>query len=798
MPGACAKIGTSVALFLCPMEKRTHKKPLALIMTAFAALVQVFLFVWPAQANTRLTDIRTGSHKKFDRVVFELSGQTVYNIKKDDSTIRITFIGVEKGTKAFGSSRLAEIKNTGKDAKGVYVDITLKAGVTVNDSVRKNPFRVVLDLYPSEKAEKPDTKVTARPDEVQQTDVQTVVAFNDGWRWVYRRAVMDTLRKEVLSDDFTKFQALKVSLSLEAQDARAIINAASKLSSNAKERKTPQSKALDEIVRFFKTEADPVHLDRVLGQSRTEHARLGYFLLGRHYEKTGFFPEAIGYYSRVLKSGEEDYLRQASLFHKGRLQYFTGRQYEAKVSLTLAAETGFGPARIWIANAALVKGEFDLASGIYKDERAVDSVSLMSLGEMKLINKEFDEARSVFDSLADKYSKNDILGTYFTLKKGDAYLAEGRLDEAVAFYIRTKERLKSEAWAMAALSLADAFCQQGSEHNVKALRLYEKVGQGTYLSAEYANIKKISTQIRLGMYEEALASIKGFRLQFPASSLRDDARTLSGELIEKWTASLFTGGDYYGVAKVDAVHGRSLPFGKKAEGYLKAGTAAFELGLYDEAVKNLDKAVRIGNERIAEQAMITLGKAYTKQNDWAGSERLLNVFLSKYPESPYRAQAELMLLKASFLKGDYNRVASAKPVLEDLELHMLKARSLVKLKKYKEAEQQYLTTAELMMGAGETLKAARAYIGAGDAGFDSARYRQSIESYSRAIGMITDGKDADRSWALYRMARAYSILGKKDEMQDALKKLEETGADMDSYAASALKEEKNLEGIKLW
>ena len=150
----------------------------------------------------------------------------------------------------------------------------------------------------------------------------------------------------------------------------------------------------------------------------------------------------------------------------------------------------------------------------------------------------------------------------------------------------------------------------------------------------------VKTQAALGKYETAVNHMRRFRSRFPASSFKSAMQDLGGEVIYRWTDELYRNGDYYGVARVDAVFAADVPFGKKAEGYLKAGIAASELGLLDTAARHLDMAVKVGSDAVAEKAMIGLARVYIDQNDWHGAERLLDAYNERFRNGTLGSSAQ--------------------------------------------------------------------------------------------------------------------------------------------------------------
>jgi tetratricopeptide (TPR) repeat protein len=70
----------------------------------------------------------------------------------------------------------------------------------------------------------------------------------------------------------------------------------------------------------------------------TGYGPLAWYLLGDHYERKGFYPEAEGYYNRLYKEAPKGAARTAALFQLSRIRYFKGEYEAALVELQRAYE----------------------------------------------------------------------------------------------------------------------------------------------------------------------------------------------------------------------------------------------------------------------------------------------------------------------------------------------------------------------------------------------------------------------------------------------------------------------------
>lgn len=622
------------------------------------------------------------------------------------------------------------------------------------------------------------------------------MTFNSGWRWVYRKKIVDKLVKEVISDDAVDLDALRAALSVRGSDMGEVIKGAHGLMDGLHREDPVAAEVLRAVITFLENQ-DASLLENALRERKAgAYHGIGYLLLGRYYEKKGFYPEANGYYLTVKKSGPPRSLSEAATFLSGRAQFFQGRFSAAKKAFETFISSGNPIARRWLANTNLIRGEEDLAWGLYSDSAGfvpLDPVTRLSLADAMLARGEYEPARLVFAELESIYKDEHMMSAFFSVRKADTYLAQGLFDEAVAAYAALKQNSKNEPWAVASLALADALeLKHESDARSRASKLYRSIVDGEFIGTEAAYLGLVKTQAALGKYESAVNLMRRFHSRFPASSFRSAMKDLGGEVVYRWTDELYRNGDYYGVARVDAVFAADVPFGKKAEVYLKAGIAASELGLLDTAARHLNMAVKVGSDAVAEKAMIGLAGVYIDQNDWHGAERLLDAYDERFSKKgTLRGSAQRLSVLAAGIKGDMKAVASSKSDPADAEALMAKARAMAGIKRYAEATALYKQAARLFVANGKDEKVIKALIGSADAGFSAGDYRNAAAAYREAASLL-NGQNAaavaDRPWVLYRLAHCYSNLRMTDEKDQALKDLASIDGEMKDWAEALFRD----------
>lgn len=799
-----------------------HIKSVSYLLKVFLSAFAVILFspVF-ADAFPQVVSVKAGVQKDFDRLVIELSEKAKFRVKQDGSLVYLEIDGAASKNLELPSTGLLKVTALKERNENGHtftlLTISVEKGAKVARSSKADPFGIVLDVHPPYSKEPKNAKqmkeVQPSPEE-QTRSANAVLAalnkrlsekspnnneipFNDGWRWAYRKKAVSVLRDEINKDDSVQLRVMADELGIPSGEREYVLKAAGEKAAALKAGGDKNgAEAVNAVINFFVKGNDPSGLERILRSEKTPpFGNLIRYLLGDYYEKRGFYPEATGYYSLLERDKKETLARSAAIYGKGSILFFNGRLDDAKAEFKKAERPGFPEPSLWLANTLLVKGEIDEAWGIYNSNKAqaglLDPITRMSLGEINLIKKNFDEARFIFDSLRLKYPKDQMMAVMFALRSGDAYRAEGKKDDAARIYSKAKEKLNGEGWAMAALSLADLLFENGDNDSVKkAERLYQSVADADYIGSEAAAFNLISAYVKLDKYEDALSRIEGFPMRYPTSPLRQDLQRTKSNLVYKWMDSLYNAGDNYGVIKVNSVYGASIPFGKKAETYLKVGKSMLAVGLATEGVSDLNNSIKLGKDDVVEEAMMTLGKVYFSQGDMEATERLFKAFKTRFPKSRYAAEVEKILLKVSFIKGDYRRAADSRQ--DDPEALMLRAISFVKLSNHNEAGQAYEKAAKIFESKGDKERAKAAYMGMADSNFVLGKYPKAIECYKKALENIKEEKGQDRAWALYRTAQSYSKLNKTAEEREVLKELKETGDEFGNWAVPIFKEARNL------
>lgn len=746
--------------------------------------------------------MRAYEHKEFHRLTIIVSDDITLTADKEDERVVLRMRGLSvKPLKELPGTEAIKVRTFREDSdlNGNYasLEVSIPPGSKVTQTVKAGPFRVILDVYPPagfglKKEMDPYMKAV-----LLQQDATKVLAFNDSWRWVYRKKVIDALRASMYQDGSA--EAFRASFGITPAAANGDASVSSGVLSRLKaEGRNSDAQVLSMILDFNSTDGEVAAIENALRPlADPEIKGLGYFLLAEHFEKKGFFPEASGYYTLAGKVSKKAEFKSLAAFRRARLLFFDHKYSEAKDRFKSALDSGYTDARAWLASSSIIKGELDLAwetfSGLKKSASDLDPISSLGLADMHLVKGNYQEARYIYASLRARHSGEGLVSVYLQLKEGDAYFLEGKRTEAVQLYTKTKEKLKGEQWAMASLSLADAYFVMATREELeKAEKIYESVATGSFEGSPITHLRLVATRMALGSFREAYEDMKKFHARYPTSPLRQDMLRVSSTLFYGWVNALISKEDHLGAVKLYKEASMSMPFGKKAEMSLKIGKSFRALGLFSEAVKHFDAAFKIGDSSTGEEAMILLAATYLDQSDTNSAERLIKAFETRFPKSKRSAELEQLRAKAAFKNKDYAKSAGLTSDGGDAALISMKAASLVKTGNAEDASVNFESAARALEGKGEKEAASSAWLSGADARFIAGDYKGAAEAYRKGLDNANE-KDTDaRSWALYRLARSYGRLGMKDKEEESLKALKALGGEFGAWSEKIYEKPKSL------
>jgi tetratricopeptide (TPR) repeat protein len=409
---------------------------------------------------------------------------------------------------------------------------------------------------------------------------------------------------------------------------------------------------------------------------------------------------------------------------------------------------------------------------------SADPVTLLSVADLSLAKGDVARAARLYGALRERFYGDRFLGTFFRTRMGDTLLAEGKTGKARMIYEEEKSGSDGEGWAIASLALADLLLgtEEGTAGLTGAAEIYAEVSGKELFGSSVAYVELARTLSELEEHEKAITALSGFTARFPTSRLRARADDLKRIIAYRWLMALYDGGDWLGMAKLNTRHAYVIPFGRKAETFLKMGRAYVELGLYPDAAGQLNNAIRLGDDDLAEEAMALLAKVYYEQNDSVAVEKLMSTFVSRFPDSPRTREMKGMLLRVFMKNGEYAKASRGFGMLDDGPSLMLRARASLSSGDPAGARDLFLRASKGFNRKSDRPDLARAYLGAGDAEYAMGDYREAAGYYKKTLALLPDEDGPDRTWALYRITQSYSRLGLDTEKARTLGELAEAGS----------------------
>lgn len=756
----------------------------------------------PSVQAAEIVAMRAYENKGFHRLTLIITEEVPLKAVKGDDSVIIQMRDISTTTfKDLPRTEVIHVRGLRKDSddSGQFtaLDVGVPRGSKVTQTVKSGPFRVILDVYPPPgfgaiKAVDPYMKAV-----LLEQDASRVMAFNDSWRWVYRKKVVELLTAEL--HESLPAEAVSAALGVDASDRAAAESEAARaaLSLRAAGR-ADEAALLDAVMLFYAGRSDPASLEMALRPAKDSAVKgLGYLLIAGHYEKKGFFPEASGYYTLAEAGTRHRPVRSLALFRKARLLFFQHKYADAKEAFRKSASEGHAGSGLWLASVCVIRGETDAAwqlSGAGKSPPdGTDPITALSLADMNILKGRFNEARFLLASLRSRYEKDSLVWSYLLMREADAYFLEGRKDHAVSLYAGAMEKLRGEPWALMSLALADAHFVTGTREALeKAEKIFDAVARGSHEASIVTNVRLIATRVVLGRFEQGYEDIKRFHASYPTSPLRQDVTRLSDTLFYGWIDALTSSGDHVGAVKLFSETQLSIPFGKRAETSLRIAKSYAAIGLKTEAARNLDIAVKLGHGALAEEAMLLLADTYIDQNDINSAERLMKAFGTRFPRSKKTAEKELISARLAFARGEYERSAAVNAAQGDAGLSAMKAKSLARIGRQDDAAGSFERAAAAYESKGDERAARGAWLRSADARYASGDIRGAIEAYRKGLDKASAEDKEDRSWALYRIARCYSRLGMKDMEAEALSELKAVGGDLSQWTSAIFEEAKGL------
>jgi tetratricopeptide (TPR) repeat protein len=606
--------------------------------------------------------------------------------------------------------------------------------------------------------------------------LESLIAYNEGWRYLYRQKVNKIFQAELYKKDVVERQVFKEVLGLSAFGPAEMVKEARALAQkNGARGNVDKATIIEAMAVMIETGAGAEELEwllRIHPESGLTH--LGWLFMGGQHEKNGFYPEALAHYARVVNEAKPGELKNSAHFARARLLFLTGEFTKSKVAFRDLLALGYAKAGSWLANAHLMKGETDAARALYEkyvpvELDHVDPITLMGIGDLRIVYGDYLGAAQIFKIAQETFSVTDVAMAFMRIREADALVVSGKPVKAQVIYTGAQKAFRGEASAMSGLALADSMAMVAKGDSLmRAESLYRSLHRGRYAASRYAHLNLARVQLRLNLYRDAAIALNEFLERYPTNVRQAEAIEIKSEVMFRWIKKLFDESDYFGIINAVSLYGVEIPFGKKGSTYYRIGKSYAELSLLSEAVNTLVAASEIGVDTVAERSMLELARVYLKQKDSNAVERIAKNFNARFPKSLKRAELDGILSKAAYLKGDYKAYAEGVSVTGDPAKDFYKAAALARINKHRDAVELFKDVAASHKAAGDFDGRKRALIGAADSSFKLRRYSSAVRLYEEAVGLMDKGKTPEKRWALYMITQSYSKLNRRDKQKEAL------------------------------
>jgi len=764
--------------------------------------------------------IRAGRHKGFHRLVIALRRKAAYRMKKTKRALEIDILNVDSrslrggfaGTEFFRVKKISTALKEG--APLTTIDITLLGPAVIRDRLVADPYKIIVDMYP---VKKPKPHVKKKRPVVKRVKKKTAVlkttpakilrnkvrdkkyskksyhgsghkrafAFNEGWRWIFRKEAVRRLKKSFygnIADNgleiLLEYVPIKGGTAWDdGAEARAYVKALAKHGYKAR------AATLKTIIALIKKEADLLVAERAIEKEPyNNYTPIAHFLLASAYEREGFYPEAVAYYGMAYDAKASKKLKAHAAIGRGRALFFSGHPAKSLKWFERAGKEGSEEADGWLAGSLLLKGEFRAAWARYRRLGPTkDPLSLMGLGDMKMMRGDYKGAHLIFKGLKSRFMEEPFLRSFFAVRSADAMLAAGSATAGLAGYKAVKKISKGEGLALSEMALADYYSGEGGKP-LEAKALYKEVAKSGSRGAGEAYIRLAIVLEKLKEYGEAMKTLDEISPEKKLFTRREMAGFLRSRIAFNWIKDLYSKKKWLDTAKVNFRYGDWITFGKRAGNSLRAGEALMRLGLTPDAIRALNNAVNIGSKKIKTKAVLLLTRLYLDQRDGHAASAVLEDLRSSSPEAARLPKWSAYYIEAQYLKGNFKEVIRLSRGKKEGPLVLLRAAAYRGLGMWPEAGKSYAKARALFRKNKDKKRLLEAETGYADSQFIARGFTEAIDAYNAAEAMSANGPAVTESWLRYRLSLSYSGAGMREKAVNALKNLKHSDRSYGAWA----------------
>ncbi|MGB2998071.1 MAG: tetratricopeptide repeat protein [Phycisphaerae bacterium] len=376
------------------------------------------------------------------------------------------------------------------------------------------------------------------------------------------------------------------------------------------------------------------------------------FQLAQALYQAGQYERAAQRYAEVAATPDD--LAPDAAFERGLALYKAGKHREAAAAFDDCAKRFPKADRagkaVTYAGMCLYLAE-DYPGAVARFEERLkrdpkDEQALYWLGMVRLKEKKAAEARAAFDKVLEVAPEAPIAADAM-LGRADAFLAEGRNDEAAAAYQQFAAKFADHAGLGRALYMAAAAFHRAGKYDASeqvCVQFFQKAGQKTPPEDAWrtmtAQVLFISGENRFlrKRYKESADRYRALLEEHPASPDVPAARFRLAwvRYFDKDYDGALKQLDQVGAANADAAVVRDAA-------YLR-GNCLLDKGDDRAAVKALDQYLAAPGEKPhGDDALLKVATALSRLGDTGGAAARLNQFVRDYRNSPLLPRAEYEL-----------------------------------------------------------------------------------------------------------------------------------------------------------
>ena len=301
---------------------------------------------------------------------------------------------------------------------------------------------------------------------------------------------------------------------------------------------------------------------------------------------------------------------------------------------------------------------FDIARKSDKDYVKDDPTLLFHMGETYYENADYVTAREIFRILLSNFPKADF-SKLVALRLGDFLREEGKENEAIRAYKKAIGSYTREIALLGKLRIANIQAKRPyGEEYLEALKVYDEISRlyPETPQAEEAMLREGLTLTLYGSYSKAIKSLESFMEKYPENVYVQ--RNIIQENIDENLKGLVD--QYYrqnnNLSLVSAYNDykEKYLFNFRFDTTLfQAAVAHRKLRFYDEALDILLFIENRSSGTLGELVVLEKARTLVEKGELKEARTTIAIFLNKYLESPYDAEARQILAKIYRLQKSY-------------------------------------------------------------------------------------------------------------------------------------------------